>query len=295
MIHFLKNLKILKPIATGTQVDDRPIDGIKAVLFDIYGTLLISSSGDIGSINFKEKTVYKVLSEAGIIFSHSDAEENGKLVIQHYEQAIRYDHQEKRNCGIDHPEIEIIHIWDTCLKSLKNTGIIEKTKELKLEHIAIELECLTNPVYPMPGMKDCIEIIKSLDLKLGIISNAQYFTRIIMNYFLKNELDMSYQIESFHPELLIYSYEHHQAKPGLFLYQLMKDRLQKHNLNPEECLYIGNDMLNDIYPASQLGYKTVLFAGDKRSLRLRQERAELKALKPDRVITDLHQLFNILN
>ena len=51
-------------------------------------------------------------------------------------------------------------------------------------------------------------------------------------------------------------------------------------------------MLNDIYPAKQLGFQTALFAGDKRSLRLRTDDARCINLSADLVLTDLGQLIN---
>jgi len=36
--------------------------------------------------------------------------------------------------------------------------------------------------------------------------------------------------------------------------------------NFSKTLYVGNDMLNDIWTATEAGCRTVLFAGDQRSL-----------------------------
>ena len=58
------------------------------------------------------------------------------------------------------------------------------------------------------------------------------------------------------------------------------------------ALYLGNDMLNDIYPAQKVGFKTALFAGDARSLRLREDDPGCKNLSPDIIITDLIQLLD---
>jgi putative hydrolase of the HAD superfamily len=40
--------------------------------------------------------------------------------------------------------------------------------------------------------------------------------------------------------------------------------------------------------------KTVLFAGDKKSLRLRKDLPELNGIKPDYIITELMQLMTLL-
>ena len=39
----------LSPLPTGVKASGEPLDGIKGVVFDIYGTLLISGSGDVGT------------------------------------------------------------------------------------------------------------------------------------------------------------------------------------------------------------------------------------------------------
>ncbi len=82
----------------------------------------------------------------------------------------------------------------------------------------------------------------------------------------------------------------------MFLFQLLKDQCQrKYGLFADEILFIGNDMFRDIYPAFLAGFKTALFAGDTKSLRLRQDKPELKKIVPDFIITDLMQLLTILN
>ena len=62
----------------------------------------------------------------------------------------------------------------------------------------------------------------------------------------------------------------------------------------DAALYIGNDMLNDVAPAQKVGFKTALFAGDARSLRLRRNHPQCKNLSADIVITDLMQLLDVI-
>jgi putative hydrolase of the HAD superfamily len=59
---------------------------------------------------------------------------------------------------------------------------------------------------------------------------------------------------------------------------------------PDQVLYVGNDMRNDICPAAATGFHTALFAGDKRSLRLREDDRKCARTRPDIIITDLMQL-----
>ncbi len=86
------------------------------------------------------------------------------------------------------------------------------------------------------------------------------------------------------------SYQHGCAKPGLTLYERAAETLQTRRIMPDEVVYVGNDMLNDVWPANELGFHTALFAGDARSLRRRQGEARLAGVSPDLVLTDLGQL-----
>jgi len=49
-------------------------------------------------------------------------------------------------------------------------------------------------------------------------------------------------------------------------------------------------MLNDIQPSGELGFRTALFAGDERSLRLREGDRRVENVSPDLIITDLRVL-----
>ena len=43
--------------------------------------------------------------------------------------------------------------------------------------LALEYECLVNPVWPMPNIEQCLEQLRGRGLRLGIVSNAQAMTR----------------------------------------------------------------------------------------------------------------------
>ena len=86
-----------------------------------------------------------------------------------------------------------------------------------------------------------------------------------------------------------------EGKPSQKLYRLAAERLKAHhNLPPEQCLYIGNDMRNDIWPAQALGFKTALFAGDRLSLRRRDCHPACADLIPDLEITELMQVLKTI-
>ena len=97
----------------------------------------------------------------------------------------------------------------------------------------------------------------------------------------------------FRRDLVYYSYQFKRAKPSLFMFEKMKKQLyNQYMIKQDEILYVGNDMLNDVASASKCGYKTALFAGDARSLRLRED--TVSDIHPDVILTDLRQLEEVL-
>jgi putative hydrolase of the HAD superfamily len=123
---------------------------------------------------------------------------------------------------------------------------------------------------------------------MGLISNAQFYTPLLFKWF----LGVFPENLGFDADLTVYSYRYGEAKPSKTLFDACSNTLNERGLSPSSVVYVGNDVLNDILPASTLGWQTTLFAGDRRSLRLRQDRAECRTIRPDLVITDLRQLLD---
>jgi putative hydrolase of the HAD superfamily len=180
-------------------------------------------------------------------------------------------------------------------KAAENKGLLKRTGNESLADTIFVFEILSNRVYPMPGMKETLLAIKEKGIPLGIVSNAQFYTPIIMNYFLTGEINCKQDIEHFEKDLSVYSFKELRAKPDTELFNKFIPTLEKkYNVLPQEAIFVGNDMLKDVYTATNAGLKTVLFAGDERSLRLREKDARVKGMFPNFIINDLSQLTDIL-
>ncbi|MGB5620116.1 MAG: HAD family hydrolase, partial [Desulfobacterales bacterium] len=151
---------------------------------------------------------------------------------------------------------------------------------------ALEYELTVNPVFPMPGLKTLLSACHNHGLPMGIISNAQFYTSSLLAWFLGSSLEKS----GFDHRLNLLSFRFGYAKPSTFMFKRAADALTGIGIPVASALYVGNDMLNDIRPASVVGFKTALFAGDGRSLRLRESDDRCRELIPDLIVTDLRQL-----
>lgn len=280
----------LIPIAASLKADYHHLPGIKALIFDIYGTLFISGSGDIGTLETLSASGGKAMQEALAMLS-PPVQQAGSRGSELFHSIIRQEHSRQIERGIQYPEVEIRKVWEEALVVLNYEGLYRGiiTTE-SIERIAVEYECLVNPVWPMPGLKDLLEKL-SERLQLGIVSNAQFFTPLLFPAL----IGRTHAQLGFKEDLCFWSYRRLEAKPSAALFIALKDSLKKsYNILPAETLYVGNDLLNDILPAAELGFKTALFAGDSRSLRLREDDPRTKDTEADIIITSLAQLQSVI-
>lgn len=271
----------LEPLPTGIKIDLHPIDGIDTVLFDIYGTLLISGSGDVGTAAATDSSeaLTQALRDAGY---EGDLERAGYLGPDMMKQEIRKWHETARGQGVEFPEVEISRVWKNLIEKFQGLELVQPDPdEAKILRLAVEYECRVNPVWPMPGALETIRMLKARGFRLGIVSNAQFYTPLILHALFGS----SPEGLGFEPDLCVWSCEALRAKPDVQLFQ----GLDK-SVDLSRVLYVGNDMLNDVWTATQAGCRTVLFAGDKRSLRLRENDPRCKSLIPTAIVDDLRQI-----
>ena len=282
-----RNSQPLQPIPTDMAADLKELPGIQAVLFDVYGTLLVSGSGDVGTaMEMTKGSALQAALDACEVQCKVPAED---MVAQLY-SLIKADHKIATKRGTSYPEIVIEEIWQKLFDAQMQRGQIELPCDFDMKLFAWEFESRVNPTWPMPDFQEVLQTLRQQGLTLGIISNAQYFKPKIVESHLGGSLEEN----GFRPENCFFSYEHRVAKPGTDLYLAAARSLADQGTEACHILYVGNDMLNDIQPASQVGMKTALFAGDQRSLRLRKDDARMLPIHPDVTLTRLSDILACL-
>ena len=270
----------LDPVPTRVLPRTRTFPDIRAVLFDVYGTLVISASGDIDALpEANAADAHEAAKTASGLASGAFVRNAGPELLK---DEIRATHARLRSQGIEFPEVDILEIWR---KQIRNPG--SPAIDVQLRRLAVEYEFRVNPVCPMPGLSALLHSLQSRGMILGIVSNAQFYTPLMLEAFLSAPLEA----RGFLSDHCSWSYHVGQAKPSLAIYTPLLARLHDlYHLEPRQILYVGNDMRNDVYPANELRLNTVLFAGDRRSLRLREDDPKASHCQPDAVITTLPQL-----
>ena len=268
-----RTMRPMCPLPTGLAPHLPSLAGIAAVVFDIYGTLIISAAGDIDAAADDEREVDSILDEFGVSPVYFD---------ELYRSAMKRHQDARRLHGVTYPEVEIREVWAEILESLCLTpGDADA-----IEEVALRYECGKNPVWAMPGSGRAIRAIHASGKKLGIVSNAQFYTLPVIEGLFGASLEGM----GFDPELQVFSYREREGKPSRRLYECLAERADRMGLAPAAIFYLGNDITKDVLPARELGFRTGLFAGDARSLRLGGLSGDEATATADAVITDLAQL-----
>ncbi len=213
------------------------IPGIRAVIFDIYGTLLLSPAGGVRADSAADPKLRKVLESFGHPAPASPSAELARLVRSHHSLSSEA-----------HPEIDLRILWREVLKLPAAEAV---------DALVAATEAVWHPAQWMPGAPEMLLRMHNSEFELGLLSNAQC-----------NSLASLADCQPhFTGDLVILSYQQGRAKPAPLLFELMKSRLATRGIDPRQTLFIGNDPAHDIVPANATGFRTALFAGHPASSR----------------------------
>ncbi|PWN05287.1 HAD family hydrolase [Rhodohalobacter mucosus] len=291
---FRKLSSPMDAIPTDTESSLQKLSGIRFVMYDFYGTLFLSGVGDIGIDDGTSDAALMndALEGAGISLRDKKA---GERSLYLYNSVVDDAVNRLRQEGIQTPEPDIREIWSTVLEHLVSENLVGPIETAEAEtaiRISVEFEARMNPVWPVDDAAATLRHLKERGLRQGIISNSQFYTPLVLEALMGKSMTEL----GFDRRLLHWSFKEKMKKPDIEFYRRFLDKMTAAfpESLPNEVLYVGNDMLKDIWPAASLGMKTALFAGDSRSLKWRKEDDRCKDLEPDVIITNFSQLHGVV-
>jgi putative hydrolase of the HAD superfamily len=274
-----------------------------AVLWDIYGTLIALSVGDLAKTLEKKQTLLRAFRLTAEEFGFNNYLDNdpARILLDWYVMQIEGTHRRKRAHGVSLPEVKIEQIWLRILKQLAKRGYSPPGNGRNIDRdLAYRVAYFFDDAFQAktfyPGARRTLGEIKRLGLRQGIISNAQFYTPLTLRLLLHEKgTDGPDLFETlFDKQIVFFSYRLGVAKPHPRPFEAARARLQKWGVEPSRVLYVGNDVRNDMLPAQNVGFRSVLFAGDRETLALRKEDMACAGFRPDAVIKELPQILKII-
>lgn len=219
----------------------------RVVLWDVYGTLLISTVGDLEQRLAKKESpepYFDALQKAGFNIAHPAGNP-----AEVFHQLIAEDHERSKSRGLHQPEVVIEDIWQRLIERILPG---QWATPLQARFISVYFELNTNPSCLREEAGEIIEELHRLGYAQGILSNAQFYTGVILRHALGEGI-----WSLLHPELLFWSYQMGVAKPDPAPFSRARAMLKRKAVPSSHVIMIGDNYANDIIPAKQWGWRTI--------------------------------------
>jgi putative hydrolase of the HAD superfamily len=251
---------------------------IRTVTFDVYGTLIDYWRPEFDSEERKQRSLSSAFRQTADFFQMTeklsvinpqDAPEN--TLRDFYHGLIALQHEKSVKKGVAYPEVRIEEVWQIIVMMLQRhgydpdrIGLGERSELSRCMAYYYHFNSLGRGFFP--GVVETLEALVGNNIKLGIVSNAQFYTPIDLTLFIRDQSNGRYDdyTELFDPTLVFFSYEYGAAKPNQMLLGKLFDSLYEHQILPSQAVFAGNDLSADILPAKQAGMQTAFFIGDRR-------------------------------
>jgi FMN phosphatase YigB (HAD superfamily) len=279
------------------------LGGIRAVFWNVYGTLL---AVPLGEPVFEHPQPFvmsmameKTIAEFKMWASMSRKPGAPSEYMLHLYRSQLDEQRLAPSPGEKHPEFLSERLWEGLIKKLFqkdytfDAGFYGSLNEYSRK-VAYFFHASLQGTACYPGAAAAMKTVADAGLMQGLCADGQSFTPVQLQRGLDAEgggLRLDAVIPS---ELQVLSWEAKCKKPSDRLFQTALDRLEKHDIGPAEVLHVGSRIDKDIAPAKKLGLRTALFAGDRNSLAATPDQLKDPATKPDVLITDLAQIAEVI-
>jgi putative hydrolase of the HAD superfamily len=209
----------------------------KAILFDLYGTLIDIETDE--SMEEIYRGIAHYLTYQGVFLHRWE-------VRDRYYRLMK---QQKEACSEEYPEIDVEAIWRAFLLQEGIQGAPARRKlALILAHIYRGISRKRLQLYP--DVKRVLDELRPA-YRMALISDAQPC------YALPEMKAM--RLDGYFDPVII-SAQYGFRKPDK---RLTEKALAMMNLDPSEVIFVGNDMYRDVYGASRLGIKAIFVASNQ--------------------------------
>jgi FMN phosphatase YigB (HAD superfamily) len=280
-----------------------PLDGIRAVTWNVYGTLIAISGGEL-LFEHPQKFIMdlaleKTVQEFKMWGSMSrkpgqPSEYLGQLYNKALmEQRVVLSRTEKS------PEVLSERIWENIVKKLLqkdyqfDAGFFGSLNEF-VRKIAFFFHASLQGTACYAGAAGTLQELKKRGIVAGLIADAQCFTLVQLQRGLTPQCALARVDDLIDKDLRALSFEVGAKKPADRLWRHLVSALDARGIEPREALHVGSRIAQDIVPAKKLGMRTALFAGDKASLAATPPQLKDPASRPDVLVTELPQILDVV-
>lgn len=282
----------------------KPLRGIKAVAWNVYGTLLRIADGQLLHLHPQplrmQVALEKTIEEFAMWNSMTRKPGAPWEYMLHQVQEIV---EEQRMAGTrvkgDVPEVNSAAVWRKIVGRLGKKEYPYDAAELGdedelSEKIAYFFHASLQGTEAAAGALDTLRSIRDAGFSQGVVADAQCFTVVQLLRAFGAQGRLPTLGDLFTPGCLTLSFQEGIRKPSKTLFRTAAERFGREGVSPDQVLYVGSRLADDLVIARQAGFRTALYAGDGVSLNASSAELRDPNLKPDRLVTELGQVRELL-
>jgi FMN phosphatase YigB (HAD superfamily) len=213
----------------------------KAVVFDVYGTLLEVGPAPVDGEAQWERLWKDMLGTRARLTRLEFAVACNREIAHRHEAA--------RARGISHPEINWLSIVAGVLPEIANLSAADRSE------FAFRQIQTGHSTRLHPGVDILLPRLKARGMLLGLASNAQAYTLRELDKVLA---PAGLNLGIFDADLSFWSFKHGFSKPDPHVFRILTTRLEALGLTPHDALMVGDRLDNDVEPARAQGWQTWL-------------------------------------
>ncbi len=282
----------------------KPIPAIKGVVWNIYGTLLRITDGELSQVASQPLRMQIALEKTIQEFNmwQSMYRKPGapwEYLLSQYQDVLSEMQMTAPVAKGDVPEVSSTRLWRKLISRLEQKEYQYDAEfygdpDEYAEKVAYFFHASLQGVGAMPRAADVVTAVMNAGLAQGLLADGQSFTLTQLLQVLLPSNRLSPRGLVCTPGCVVISSDVGVKKPSLTLFQTAVEAFSRLGLEPAEVLYVSNRLRDDLSVAKQFGFRTVLFAGDKQSLRASTEDLANPDIRPDRLLTKLTQIRHLL-
>lgn len=279
------------------------ITGVRAVLWNVYGTLLAIAGGEQKFESDNELLMNvaldKTIQEFKMWASMSRKPgQPAEYMREIYRKA--YDEQRLTSSAEKVPEILAERIWESITKKLFqkeykfDAGYYGSLNDYS-KKIAYFFHASLQGTECYEGAAGTIGELHQRGITQGLLADGQCFTAAQVGRALGAQ-DAGIDIDFVLPvRQRFFSFETKGRKPSDTLFERAVETMGSLGYEPSELLHVGSSLPRDIAPAKKWGMRTALFAGDRQSLVATGEQLKDPQYRPDALLTELGQVTQLIS
>ncbi|MFN0199570.1 MAG: HAD family hydrolase [Planctomycetaceae bacterium] len=283
----------------------KPISGVRAVIWNVYGTLVRISEGELLYIHPQPLRMQIALDKTIHEFNmwQSMTRKPGapwESLLPKYQHLVEASWMLPTKRKGDLPAVNSMQIWSKIISRLEqkeyeyDVSFYGDRDELA-EKVAYFFHANLQGVAAYPEGLSTLSKIASAGYRQGLLADVQSFSLPQMLRVMAGGGKLVGLEDLMTSGCLTLSLARGVRKPSPTLYESSIEQFKKLGITPSSILYISNRLHDDLAVAKRYGMRTVLFAGDQNSLCAKRVDLKNPDLKPDRLITELSQVLQILS